>query len=50
MTRCGFTLIELLVVIAILGILMAIVLPAIGGAVAAARRANCMNNLRTQGQ
>jgi len=49
-TNAGFTLIELLVVIAIIGILAAILIPAVGAVRASANNTKCVSNMRSIAQ
>ncbi len=47
--RCGFTLIEMLVTIGLIGVLLALLLPAVSAARESTRRTNCLSNLRQLG-
>lgn len=49
MKKSGFTLVEILVVIGVIGLLAVILVPAVSGGMAKARRAQCMNNLKAIG-
>ena len=48
-TKIGFTIVELLVVITIIGLLMALLIPAVGAARNTAREIQCVNRLRQIG-
>jgi len=48
--RCGFTLVELMVVVVVIALLVAMLMPAIGGARRVARQGQCLNNLKEVGR